>query len=162
MSLDPTGQWGLRQKLHIATSQGYSYETLETLLYVDAATLRAYCTDPTYVLDPTDVALIIDNLFNVEIPSVWYDERKINPNVTITYGESVYWTDEQLDELMWPDDATAFKVHYLSESGKQHPVSTPLYNKGERDPADVSRSVTAGNLQRLICVVYYTYRDVTA
>jgi hypothetical protein len=162
MSFDPAGLWGIRQRLRIALAMGYSYATLETLLYVAAATLEAYVTDPTYVLEPTDVALIVDNLFNVQVPDLFYDERKISPNVTIWYVESVYWTDEQLDNLMVPEGVSAFKVHFLSESEEHRPMSTPLYPYPAYDPASVARSAVGGDLQRLVCIVFYQYNNVEA
>ena len=157
MSFDPTGEWGLRFRLRVAIRQGYSYASLAIILHVDAATLETYLTDPTYVLSPTDVNAILDHLYDIEAPDVWYDRRTTPNGIVITYVESAYWTQEQLDAVMPPDHAQAFKVHYLSESEDHRVMSSHLYALPDFDPAEIATMLCDGDLERLVCIVFYEY-----
>ena len=162
MSFDPNSEWGLRFRLRVAIRQGYSYDSLAIILHVDAATLETYLTDPTYVLSSGDTANALAHIFDVEAPDVFYDRQPQPGNCIITYVESAYWTQEQLDGVMVPDRATTFKVHFLSPSDEHRVMSTPLYYLTDRTPQEAAASACEGHLERLVCIVFYEYVNVVA
>ena len=162
MSFDPNGEWGLRHRLRVAIRQGYSYDSLAVAVHVPAAVLLEYLTNPAYELSSEYVTAIVDHIFDVEAPDVWYDRQVTSGGTVITYVESAYWTEEQLESVMVPDRAQAFKVHYLSESEQHRPMSTPLYTLPENSVVDVAIGATGDNLERLVCIVFYEYADIEA
>lgn len=155
MSFDPQGEWGLRFRLRVAIRQGYSYDSLAVVLHVSASVLQAYLSDLAYVLSSGDTNAIIDHMYDVEAPDAWYDRRPLKGGGAITYVESAYWTVEQVEGVMLPDHATAFKIHYLAPSEQHRVMSSPLYPIPEWDWVERVESLTEGDLERLVCIVFY-------
>jgi hypothetical protein len=162
VSFDPQSEWGLRHRLRVAIRQGYSFDSLAIVLHVDAATLETYLSDPTYVLSSGDAVSIVEHLFDVEAPDVWYDRRPMTGGCIITYVESAYWTQDQVDSIMVPDHATAFKIHYMAPSDEHRPMSSPLYAIPDFDVSERVSALIGDDLARLICIVFYEYQDIEA
>jgi hypothetical protein len=156
----PEGEWGLRHRLRVALEEGYDEATLAAQLDISEATLHEYLTNPEYVLEGDDLANVVANLPQVETPNIWYDHTISPGGIHITYAEAPYWDETLLDTLIVPEGCHLFKVHYLPYEDAEHPISTPLYDIDDQNPINVAMSVTGGNLELLVSIVFYVYPPI--
>lgn len=153
------GEWGLRWRLRLATRIGYSRAVLAELLDISEAALSDYLDNPSHVLSDEDYDTVLTNLSVLQGTQPHVSDRPLPSGEVLYYVQSPWWDGNQLENVVTPGHAIAFKVHYLSASESHRPMSTDMYTLPENDPQETAFAACEGDLDRLIAIIFYEYND---